>query len=129
MTNVGKRNSASNYTHMVITAKSTLPYLGFKFSFGADTLNLQFKCFKADFEMQSTGEWETIYIPMTEFSNNWSSYTGEPIVKCSDDASVCPTEENLDDIRQIGFWMEGAEGDFDFTLKSVQAGIAPEEKK
>mmetsp|Transcript_20517 Transcript_20517/g.34336 ORF Transcript_20517/g.34336 Transcript_20517/m.34336 type:complete len:239 (-) Transcript_20517:250-966(-) len=126
MTSRGKWPSASGYTHMIIRAKSTIPYKGFKFSFGADTLNLQFKCFKADFEMESTGEWEDIYIPMSEFSNDWSSYTGEPITKCSDDPSVCPTDKNLEDIEQIGFWMEGAEGDFDFTLKHVQAGYAPE---
>jgi hypothetical protein len=76
MTNAGQWPSAAGYTHMIIEAKSTIPYNGFKFSFGADTLNLQFKCFKADFAMQSNGEWETIYIPMTEFSNDWSAYTG-----------------------------------------------------
>lgn len=109
---------------LIVRAKSSLPYKGFKLSFGADTLNLQFKCFKADFVMQSTGEWEDIFVPFDQFSNDWSSYTGEPITKCSDDASVCPTEKNLQDIRQIGFWMEGAEGDFHFELKHVRAGTA-----
>lgn len=117
-------NDAAGFTHMIIRARSTIDYKGFKFSFGADTLNLQFKCFKANFVMESTGEWEDIYIPMTEFSNDWSSYTGEAITKCSDDPAVCPTDKNLNDIRQIGFWMEGAEGDFNFEVEYVRAGFA-----
>mmetsp|Transcript_89537 Transcript_89537/g.193767 ORF Transcript_89537/g.193767 Transcript_89537/m.193767 type:complete len:210 (+) Transcript_89537:22-651(+) len=126
MSSRGKWPDASGFTHMIIRAKSSIPYEGFKFSFGADTLNLQFKCFKADFVMKSSGEWEDIYIPFNEFSNDWSSYTGEPITKCSDDPSVCPSEKNLQDIEQIGFWMEGAEGDFNFEVKYVRAGFAPE---
>jgi len=118
-------NDANGFTHLIIRAKSTINYKGFKVSFGADTLNLQFKCFKADFEMESTGEWEEIYVPFKEFSNDWSSYTGEPITKCSDDVSVCPTDKNLKDIEQIGFWMEGVAGDFHFELKEVLAGYAP----
>ena len=91
----------SGESHMVIVAKSTVTYTGFKVSFAADTLNPQFKSYKADFTMESTGEWETIMIPFNEFSDNWSSYTGEPIVKCSDDPSVCPTEKNKKDIQQV----------------------------
>jgi hypothetical protein len=113
---------ASAYSHLLIRARSTVDYKGFKVSFGADTLNLQFKCFKADFIMQSTGEWEEIAIPFNEFSNNWSSYTGEPIVKCSEDPSVCPTEKSLKDISQLGFWMEGSEGSFHFEVESIRAG-------
>ena len=36
---------ASGYSHMIIRAKSTIPYDGFKVSFGSDTLNLQFKVY------------------------------------------------------------------------------------
>ena len=65
---------------------------------------------------------KNIVVPFSSFSNNWSSYTGEPIVKCSDDPSVCPTQKNLADISQIGFWMEGVEGDFSFEIESISAG-------
>ena len=119
---------ANGFTHLIIRARSMIDYKGFKVSFGADTWNLQFKCFKADFTMESTGEWEDIYVPFDQFSNDWSSYTGEPITKCSDDPAVCPTDKNLQDIEQIGFWMEGAEGDFNFEVEYVRAGFAPEEK-
>jgi hypothetical protein len=50
-------NDANGYSHLLIRARSYIPYKGFKVSFAADTLNQQFKCFKADFVMESTGEW------------------------------------------------------------------------
>lgn len=68
---------AAGYTHLIFRARSRIDYKGFKVSFGADTLNLQFKCFKADFTMESTGDWEDIYVPFNQFSNDWSSYTGK----------------------------------------------------
>eukprot|EP01035_Chromulina_nebulosa_P020120 gene20120-26126_t len=113
---------ASGHTHLLFRVRSTIPYNGFKVSFAADTLNMQFKCFKADFTMESTGDWEEIAVPFTSFSNDWSSYTGEPITTCEEDASVCPTEKNLQDITQLGFWMEGAEGEFYFELGNIRAG-------
>jgi hypothetical protein len=58
-------------------------------------------------------------IPLTEFSNNWSSYTGEAIVKCVDDDSVCPSAKALKKIQQIGFWAEGVEGHFNLDIKGV----------
>ncbi len=69
--------NAAGTTHIFVRARSTIPYKGLRFSFGADTLFLQFKCFKANFDMAATGDWEDIAIPFDQFSNNWSSYTGE----------------------------------------------------
>tara|TARA_B110000305_G_C19349350_1_gene593431 strand:+ start:424 stop:861 length:438 start_codon:yes stop_codon:yes gene_type:complete len=61
---------SSNNSHIVIVMRSTKPYDGLKLSFAADTLNPQFKSFKADFTMEHTGDWETIFIPYNSFSNN-----------------------------------------------------------
>mmetsp|Transcript_11553 Transcript_11553/g.11569 ORF Transcript_11553/g.11569 Transcript_11553/m.11569 type:complete len:214 (+) Transcript_11553:129-770(+) len=121
MSNVEKWNDASSYTHLHIRARSTIPYNGLKISFGTNKFDLQFKCFKADFFMLGHGDWEDIYIPFTDFSNKWSDFTGEPIVKCSEDKSVCPSPENLKEILQFGFWMEGVEGEFHFEVESLSA--------
>lgn len=118
-----KFNDATGATHMFIRAVSHKPYDGLKFSFAADTLNPQFKCFKADFVMEHTGEEELIAIPLTEFSNEWSASTGEPTTKCSDNEKVCPTQKNLADIQQVGLWMEGSEGAFSLEIKEVWAGV------
>lgn len=121
MSQLKKWPDADGYSHLVITARSTINYGGFKVSFAADTLNTQFKCYKADFSMKSNGEWESIAIPFSNFSNNWSDYTGEPITSCPDDPTVCPSDDNLKDISQIGFWMEGVNGEFHFELRTVSA--------
>ena len=71
-----KFNDVSAYSHLLIHAKSSTPhYSGFKVSFAADTLNPQFKSFKAPFNVTST-EYQTIAIPFSDFSNDWSAYTG-----------------------------------------------------
>ena len=62
-----------------------------------------------------------VSVPFTSFSNNWSSYTGEPIVKCSDDESVCPTEKDKAKIQQLGLWAEGVEGDFNLSFLGFYA--------
>ena len=126
--NFDKFPDASGATHLTLLVKSTTPeYQGFKFSFAANTLNPQFKSFKSDFFITadtptdpSTG-YAKVSIPFSSFSNNWSSYTGEPIVKCSDDASVCPTEKDKSKIQQLGLWAEGVEGDFNLSILGVYA--------
>jgi len=117
-----KFNDATGATHMEMLARSTKDYTGFKLSFAANTLNPQFNCFKADYTMQSRGDWEWIAIPLNEFSSEWSPATGEPTTKCSDDASVCPTDRDLVAIQQVGLWMEGVAGEFDFDVTWIGMG-------
>eukprot|EP00494_Astrolonche_serrata_P032163 UN32432 len=123
-----KFNDATGATHMEMIARSSLDFTGFKLSFAANTLNPQFKCFKSDYTMQSSGDWEWIAIPLTNFSNDWSPSTGEPNTKCSDDARVCPTDRDLAAIEQLGIWMEGAQGKFDFDVKWIGMGDGKEPK-
>ncbi|GMH55903.1 hypothetical protein TrRE_jg8414 [Triparma retinervis] len=125
--NFDKFPDATGATHItLLLASSTPDYEGFKFSFAANTFNPQFKSFKADFffkdgvEDEETG-FTKISIPFTEFSNNWSSYTGEAIVKCVDDESVCPKEKDKAKIQQLGLWTEGVEGDFNLEILGVYA--------
>ena len=116
---------ASADSHLTLLVKSSLPdYKGFKASFGGGSLNPQFKSFKADFfldadKIDAESGFMRVDIPFTDFSNNWSSYTGEAIVKCSDDESVCPTAKNLQNLQQIGLWAEGVEGDFDLEVLGI----------
>jgi len=121
-----KFNDASGATHMEILARSTQAYTGFKLSFAANTLIPQFKCFKADYTMRSTGDWEWIAIPLNQFSNEWDAATGEPTTKCSDNPKVCPTNRDLSAIQQVGLWMEGVAGEFDFEVKWVGMGNGKE---
>merc|ERR1719453_596256 len=97
-----KYNDISGYTHLTMRVRSEYNYGGFKFSFAADTLNPQFRSFKADFNVTSDGKWQTVTIPFSDFSNDWSSFTGEcsttdptgrTHVCCTEKSTeVCPTE-------------------------------------
>jgi len=119
----GFANDASKATHFVMRVKSSIPYTGFKVSVAADTINPQFKCHKADINIPVSSDFIEVSVPFTEFSNNWSAYTGEAKVKCADDKSVCLTEHNLSHITQIGLWAEGVEGDFHMEIESIYAGV------
>ena len=127
-----KFNDVSAYSHLLIHAKSSTPhYSGFKVSFAADTLNPQFKSFKAPFNVTST-EYQTIAIPFSDFSNDWSAYTGRCDTKdptgqqhkCCTKANpeVCPTVKNLRDISQVGLWTEGVAGKFNLEVLWIGAG-------
>jgi hypothetical protein len=128
-----KFNDASPYTHLEIRIRSFEQYSGYKVSFAADTLNPQFKSFKAPFNVTGDGNWYTVAIPFSEFSNDWSPYTGDCFTKdptgkqhvCCTSAStdVCPTTKNLKDIEQLGIWMEGSAGKFHVEIEWVRAGF------
>ncbi len=127
-----KFNDVSQYSHLLIRAKTNTPgYLGFKVSFAADTLNPQFKSYKAPFNVTSA-DYQTIAIPFSDFSNDWSAYTGrcdtkDPTGKqhkCCTKANpeVCPTKKNLKDISQVGLWTEGVAGKFNLQILWIGAG-------
>jgi len=129
-----KFNDASPYSHLLLRVRSSTPsYAGYKVSFAADTLDRQFKSFKANFELNTT-EWTTVAIPFTQFSKDWSSFTGDcnttdptgQVHHCCSAAhpEVCPTKHNLRDISQLGLWTEGASGDFHLEILWIGAGNA-----
>eukprot|EP00045_Choanoeca_perplexa_P018535 m.293050 g.293050 ORF g.293050 m.293050 type:complete len:220 (-) comp18217_c0_seq1:68-727(-) len=136
--NVGLRRfpDASAYTHILIHADlgEYYNYSGYKFSFAADTLNPQFKSFKADFPAVKGSGFTTIAIPFTKFSNDWSSFTGECSTKdptgyqhhcCTPEhPEVCVTPKNLKDIEQLGVWAEGVAGKFSIKILWIGAGNA-----
>ena len=117
----GFANDASKSTHLVMKVKSSVAYKGFKVSLAADTLNPQFKSHKADIDIPVSSDFIEVSVPFTEFSNNWSAYTGEAVKKCSEDSTVCLTAHNLSHISQIGVWAEGVEGDFHVEIQSIYA--------
>merc|ERR1711871_1368362 len=123
----------SAFTHLLIHARSSTPnYRGFKVSFAADTLNVQFHSFKAMFNITQANTWETVAIPFHQFSNDWSAYTGrcdtkDPTGKqhhcCSPEhPEVCVTKKNLRDISELGLWTEGVAGKFNLEVAWIGAG-------
>ena len=81
-------NDASQYTDLLLFVRSNTPnFPGFKVSFAANTFDSQVRSFKANFRVPTplpsdpyftdNDGWQTIAIPWSEFSNDWSPYTGD----------------------------------------------------
>jgi len=127
----------SAFTHLLLRVRSrTAAYAGFKVSFAANTLNPQFKSFKADFALAPTSDWQLVAIPFVPgFSNDWSPYDGECGGKdptgrthecCSKESpKVCASKRDLAAISQVGLWAEGHAGAFHLEVDRIGAGNAP----
>jgi hypothetical protein len=106
---------ASEYKNLEIIAKNSGDQTQFKVCFAADTLEVQFKCFKADFNVSKSEDFQTVVVPFDSFSKEWSSATGEPTGKAP------PTAKNLKDISDLQIWAEGHTGTFNLAIKEIRA--------
>ena len=93
--------------------------------------------YKADFKLgdfSATGKCTAIYVPFSDFSSDWSDFTGECSTKdpngyqhkcCPaggvDKDPVCPSKQNLKVVDGITIWSEGVGGDFALELYEVSA--------
>jgi len=128
-----KFSDASPYSHLQIQVRSNISYTGWKIAFAADTWNPIFNSFKAPFNVLADGAWHLVSIPFSDFSNDWSSYTGDCFTKdpdgkqhvcCTESTpEKCPTMKNLKDISQLSIWAEGGAGKFDLEIGEIGAGF------
>jgi hypothetical protein len=127
---VGKFNSAKGMTHLELVVRNageSTDYESYKVSFAADTLNPQFRSYKADFQLPANStSWTTVHVPFTNFTNKWSPATGEPTATCAEDPSACVKDKDLEDIFQFGMWAEGKAGLFHLEMKAIRA-VTPDE--
>jgi len=128
-----------------LRVRSTTPeFKGFRFAFASKdvpkTSLFGGSSFKAGFEVTKNSEFETVFIPFSKFSYDWSGFTGDCGGKdpngqqhycCSKDATptsgpkYCPTSTFLSEITDLELWAEGAEGDFHLEVDYIAAGPAP----
>jgi len=120
--------------NLVLKVRSSTPdYLGFRVTFTAGATSASFACaaggslplsrgcFKAKFSVPSGSDFTQIKIPFTDFSDKWSSATGEQTTTCAESADVCPTASKLSKIQRIEFWGEGANGKLHLEVQEVSA--------
>jgi hypothetical protein len=77
--------------------------------------------YKANVAIPVSEEFQKVIIPFTDFTYKWSDTTGEPKVKCADDASVCPEAKYLKTPKQLTITAEGVEGSFHLEVQSIKA--------
>merc|ERR1740117_847935 len=89
--------------------------------------------------LHSLEYWQVIEVPLSQFSYDWSSFTGRcdskdpasfgaegPQHKCCSDsgiepssADVCVESQYLSIIRDVEIWAEGVEGEFNLEIEWV----------
>lgn len=106
---------ASAYKNLEIVVKNTGSQTQFKVCFAADTLSVQFQCYKADFNVTASADFQTVVVPFASFTNKWSGATGEPT------SHNPPTAKSLRDIADLQIWAEGHAGKFNLAIKEIRA--------
>jgi len=134
----GKFNDASDAIDgdLILTVRSsTAGYTGFRISIAAGTLSPEYSCasggvnplsggcFKAKYSIEVGDEFSEVRIPFNMFSDHWSPATGEQTITCAEDPKVCPTAQDLSDIKSIEIWAEGVKGNVHLEIKSIAAGV------
>merc|ERR1711907_279791 len=111
-----------------VVARQSSDYKGWRFTIGDAPRNPDSGApffvkgtYKANFAIPVSDEFQTVTIPLSDFTYKWSDTTGEPTVKCADDASVCPTEKYLKGLKTLEIMAEGVEGSFHLEVKSITA--------
>jgi hypothetical protein len=120
--------------NLVLTVRSSTPeFAGFRVTFVSGATSAAFACsaggslpfsrgcFKAKFSVPAGSDFTQIRIPFTDFSDKWSSATGEATTTCAQSADVCPTASKLSKIKRVEFWGEGANGKLHLEVMAVGA--------
>jgi len=117
----GSFPDVSTFDALELVVRSTVPYSSFKAEFGPAPSTSPFHAgsYKANFELPVTEDWQTVTVPFNMFTSKWEDTTGEPSVKCSDDASVCPDAEHLSALTDLEIAAEGVAGSFHLEVKSI----------
>jgi len=135
--------SASLSGGLRIRARTSTPqYRGFKIAFGSFRTPRHHGghelegSYKAGLAVPASvnAEWQDVFIKFTDFSWDWSDFTGDCATKdpdgyqhkcCSHSTpEVCPIAQHLSGINSVSVWAEGVEGDFVLDIKNIVATVS-----
>lgn len=136
----------TGYDKIALRVKSQTPeYEGFKVAFSAPgipkTSVFGGASYKAGFRLTATKSWQVVEVPLTQFSYDWSGYTGRCDTKdpagafskgqqhycCSKSGTlpskpeVCVQEKFLSSVNGLEVWAEGVVGDFNLEIDWIGA--------
>merc|ERR1712232_884940 len=140
-----KFHDITGYDNIALRVKSSTPdYQGFKVAFAAPgipkTSIYGGSSYKAGFTL-SGSDWQVVEVPFTQFSYDWSGYTGRCDTKdpagfaskgvqhyCCDKSGlepskpeVCVDSKYLSTIDSVEVWAEGVKGDFSIEIDWIGA--------
>merc|ERR1711865_894035 len=80
-------------------------YAGYRVAFGTERSKTGFFAMghKGNIDDVPVGEFGDVIIPFNMFSVEWDEATGDQIVTCAEDPSVCPSESVLQNMETIQF--------------------------
>eukprot|EP00586_Coscinodiscus_wailesii_P000275 CAMPEP_0172484482 /NCGR_PEP_ID=MMETSP1066-20121228/11975_1 /TAXON_ID=671091 /ORGANISM="Coscinodiscus wailesii, Strain CCMP2513" /LENGTH=496 /DNA_ID=CAMNT_0013249059 /DNA_START=97 /DNA_END=1587 /DNA_ORIENTATION=- len=123
MTRGGWFPDVSSCTGLKMTLKSLVDYGGYHVSFGnnhpAGAMPYA-RGYKTKFDAP-VGAFGDVYLPFMSFSDYWSPYTGDQVVKCSEDNQYCPDESTLKNLMRFEIMAEGVAGKVSLEIKSIEA--------
>lgn len=108
---------------VALTLKSEMPYKGYRFSFGsAHAPGGKFFAYgyKCHIDVP-VGDFGTVQIPFSNFTDYWDDATGNPIKTCEEGKIYCPDESTLRNMKTMQFWGEGIAGKVHLEVKAISA--------
>jgi hypothetical protein len=123
MESEGEYSDVSSCDTLRLTVRSSMPYSGYRISFGWKSVpgNHHAFGFKANFSPPITSEMGNVDIPFKDFTVRWNDATGDAIVTCQEDDSVCPDIGTLQNMKTISLWGEGVDGKVHLEIESIKA--------
>ena len=110
---------------LAISARASSAYGGYRVSFGdahGPDAGFYARGYKAGPIAFAVGDaFATVTIPFANFSDDWDDATGDIIVTCAEDASLCPDDATLADMGQLAIWAEGVNGDVHLEIDQIWA--------
>lgn len=108
-----------------LRVRSETAYGGYRFSFGTDHApgNMVYaRGYKARFIVpDGSTEFHDILMKFTDFSDNWDAGTGDIVVSCAENEQFCPSQQTLQDMKQMEIMAEGVGGDIKLEIQSITA--------
>jgi hypothetical protein len=122
----------------LMVRSSTPTYKGFKIGWSSPNIPIKPQyghgggSFKANFQLKDDTDWQLVQIPMSDFSDDWSPFTGDCDTKdptgkqhhccgTGENAQYCPTATFLSTITELAIWAEGVKGDFHIEILYIGA--------
>jgi len=121
---------------LTLLVRSTTAYAGYRISLysgigsgeyscaGGGGIPFSRGCFKAHFAVPPGATFQSVYVPFSNFTDRWSSATGEPTATCASDSSACLTASKLAAVKRLELWAEGVDGTIHLEVQSIAATSA-----